>query len=100
MENTPEIIKEKDGGNMDSENEIMFSRIIIGFVHQNYNKYGQMIDQQFVESDQVEFEDYWGHPIEEPSDYEDFLPEMLQPSDIEYINEEDDIDENDIGGEG
>jgi hypothetical protein len=58
----------------------MFKKITVGFVIQDYNEDGICTKTQFVASDQVDWENDEGDPVDVPSQHTYFPFEMVQPN--------------------
>ena len=70
--------------------ETQFTQIIIGYVIQSFDKDGFLLRQDFIESEQTEWENNNQEPIDEPQEYEDFPRDLIQPDDEYDLTEVDD----------
>jgi len=59
-----------------------FTKVIIGFVSQDYEKQGDKfvcVGQEFIEGDDVSYEDDFGEALEDEPDEVNFVRDMVQP---------------------
>jgi hypothetical protein len=58
---------------------IMYSKIIVGYVVQNFDDNGVPVDQEFYAGDEVEYESNFGEPIDAPANEQYLQFNMVQP---------------------